>query len=153
MKLFFSQKKKQIDLTGTRLHLKDTVKWIHQGFPKSFHIQDFNRTNNNLIVSAKCGGYCGRCRPKGGFIAVEPMCLMPAGKHCFVMLTATKKSIENVDEKIVRFIFRGAKNSVRTLFPIMLGARISSSYTSAIESKLAAAIQSMYVPPSTALIK
>lgn len=70
----------QIDLTGTGLQMKDTVSWIHQGFPKRQRIQDLNKTSDGLIAFAKCGGYCGRCKPKDGVITLEPMCLLPAGE-------------------------------------------------------------------------
>lgn len=69
----------KVDLRGTRLRVRDDVTWSLQGFPKGLQIQDYSRSDDGAVVSAKCGGWCGRCKPTRGAIAVESICSNPAG--------------------------------------------------------------------------
>ena len=69
-----------VDLTGTRLKIREDVSWMQQGFPDHLKMQDYNRTSDGTIVSAMCGGWCGRCRPVSGAIRLEPLCVLPEGK-------------------------------------------------------------------------
>lgn len=69
----------KVDLRGTRLRVRDDVTWTLQGFPKTLQIQDYNESHDGAVVSAKCGGWCSRCKPARGAILVEPLCSIPAG--------------------------------------------------------------------------
>ena len=69
----------KVDLLGTRLRVRDDVSWSLQGFPMGLEIQDYNRSHDGAVVSAKCGGWCSRCKPTRGAILVEPLCSLPAG--------------------------------------------------------------------------
>lgn len=69
----------KVDLRGTRLRVRNHVTWSFQGFPMALQIQDFNRSDGGAVVSAKCGGWCGRCKPTNGAIFVHPLCSIPAG--------------------------------------------------------------------------
>ena len=77
----------KVDLTRTRLRIEDSVEWSLQGFPNGLQIQEHNRSEDGTLVSAKCGGWCGRCKPTRGAIAVEPLCTVPAGRSSYNMLT------------------------------------------------------------------
>lgn len=69
----------KVDLRGTRLRVRDDVTWTLQGFPKGLQIQDYNKLYGGAVVSAKCGGWCSRCKPTRGAIFVESLCSIPAG--------------------------------------------------------------------------
>ena len=71
----------KVDLSGTRLRVRDDVSWTLQGFPNGLQIQDYQKSLDGAVVSAKCGGWCGRCKPTRGFILVEPLCSIPAGRQ------------------------------------------------------------------------
>lgn len=69
----------KVDLRGTRLRVRDDVTWSFQGFPNGLEIQDYSRLYDGAVITAKCGGWCGRCKPTRGAILVEPLCSLPAG--------------------------------------------------------------------------
>lgn len=69
----------KVDLSGTRLRVRDDVTWTLQGFPSGLQLQDYRKSRDGVVVSAKCGGWCGRCKPTRGVILVEPLCSIPAG--------------------------------------------------------------------------
>ena len=69
----------KVDLRGTRLRVREDVSWSFQGFPNGFEVQDYSRSHDDAVISAKCGGWCGRCKPTRGAILVEPLCSIPAG--------------------------------------------------------------------------
>ena len=69
----------KVDLSGTRLRVRDDVTWTLQGFPSGLQLQDYMKSPDGAVVSAKCGGWCGRCKPTRGVILVEPLCSIPAG--------------------------------------------------------------------------
>ena len=71
----------KIDLNGTGFRVRDDVTWTLQGFPSGLQIQDFKRLYGGLVVSAKCGGWCGRCKPTRGDILVKSMCTNPTGER------------------------------------------------------------------------
>ncbi|XP_060603416.1 A disintegrin and metalloproteinase with thrombospondin motifs 9-like [Ruditapes philippinarum] len=52
-----------ISLQGTGLKISKEVEWVTTGYrPKMRNVQ---RNMDNNVISAKCGGYCARCDPKG----------------------------------------------------------------------------------------
>ena len=69
----------KVDLRGTRLQVREDVSWSFQGFPNGFQIQNYSRSHDGAVISAKCGGWCGRCKPTKGAILVESLCSIPAG--------------------------------------------------------------------------
>ena len=71
----------KVDLRGTRLHVRDDVTWKVLVYPTSLTMQDYQKSRDGAVVFAKCGGWCGTCEPSGGFIILEPLCSIPAGKY------------------------------------------------------------------------
>ena len=69
----------KIHLNGTGFRVRDDVTWTLQGFPNGMQMQDYQKLYGGVVVSAKCGGWCGRCKPTRGDILVESMCTNPAG--------------------------------------------------------------------------
>lgn len=69
----------KVDLSGTRLRVRDDVNWKFSGWPKNLTMQDYQKSPDGAVVSAKCGGWCGSCSPSQGFIVLEPLCSIPAG--------------------------------------------------------------------------
>lgn len=65
-----------VDLTGTGLKVHDKVRWSHQGYPYDIKIQDFTTNKQGMVVSAKCGGWCGRCTSDGP-LALQQVCSIP----------------------------------------------------------------------------
>lgn len=68
-----------IDLTDTGLKVNDDVKWKNLGYPSDIEIQDFTKKEQGVIVSAKCGGWCGRCAPEGPLV-LQQVCSIPESK-------------------------------------------------------------------------
>ena len=71
----------KVDLRGTRLHVRDDVTWKVLVYPTSLTMQDYQKSRDGAVVFAKCGGWCGTCEPSGGFIILEPLCSIPAGRY------------------------------------------------------------------------
>lgn len=69
-----------IDLRGTGLKLRSPAIWTLVARPAGIRIQDFQVRNNSQVISAKCGGYCGKCRPKDDVILEQLHC----GKSCII---------------------------------------------------------------------
>ena len=70
----------QINLSGTGFRLGTSVQWTVKGFPPGIEMQDYEKSKDGTIVSAKCGGWCGQCQPSGD-MKVEPMlCIDKIGK-------------------------------------------------------------------------
>lgn len=69
----------KVDLSGTRLRVRNDVNWKLSGWPKNLTMQDYQKSPDGAVVSAKCGGWCGSCSPSQGFIILEPLCSIPAG--------------------------------------------------------------------------
>ena len=69
----------KIDLTGTGLKLNENVEWILDTDTYGIEMSGF-RNENGLVVSANCGGWCGKCQPKQD-LKVEPQhCSQTIGK-------------------------------------------------------------------------
>lgn len=65
-----------IDLTGTGLRLQSSVSWSVDAntSPHGIRIQDYVKKKEDQIVSAKCGGNCGRCQPTGKLLLDQLTC-------------------------------------------------------------------------------
>ncbi|XP_022787798.1 A disintegrin and metalloproteinase with thrombospondin motifs 9-like isoform X2 [Stylophora pistillata] len=68
----------KVDLNGTGLRVGDDVNWEASGYPSILTMQDYQKSPDGAVVSAKCGGWCGSCKPSGGFIILEALCSIPA---------------------------------------------------------------------------
>ena len=53
-----------MDLSGTGLRVKEGIRWRVDSDTSGIRLQDF-RNQQGIVVSAKCGGWCGQCRPYG----------------------------------------------------------------------------------------
>ena len=71
-----------IDLTDTGLKVHDKVRWKNQGYPSDIQIQEFTKKKKGMVVSAKCGGWCGRCSPVGPMY-LQQVCSIPESKFKF----------------------------------------------------------------------
>lgn len=76
----------KVDLTNTGLHVDDKVQWTANGFPIGIRMQDFYRSRNGHVISAKCGGWCGHCGPVGEMKVVQDQCLRQEGKNSPIAL-------------------------------------------------------------------
>ena len=54
----------KIDLSGTGLRVDESVSWSLLSNTSGISIQDFSN-HEGIVISAKCGGWCGHCRPVG----------------------------------------------------------------------------------------
>lgn len=52
----------KIDLSGTGLRVDKTVSWTLVSNTPGLKMQDFTN-QQGIVISAKCGGWCGQCRP------------------------------------------------------------------------------------------
>ena len=75
-----------IDLTDTGLKVNDKVRWTNQGHPSDIKIQEFAKKGQGMIVSAKCGGWCGRCTPVGPLV-LQQVCNIPESKYISCPMT------------------------------------------------------------------
>ena len=63
----------KIDLSGTDLKLRDDIKWISWGAPKTgSRMINFTKSPDFTQASAVCGGSCGGCQPNTGRIYFTP---------------------------------------------------------------------------------
>ena len=69
-----------IDLTDTGLKVNDKVTWANQGYPWDIKIQEFTKKQQGMVISAKCGGWCGRCTPIGPLV-LQQVCSIPESKY------------------------------------------------------------------------
>ena len=69
-----------IDLTDTGLKVDDKVRWENQGYPMDIKMQEFTKEEQGRIISAKCGGWCGRCTPVGS-LTLQQICSIPESKY------------------------------------------------------------------------
>ena len=72
----FSHKKKghfQIDISGTKFSLPQSIEYDFNEAHPECNRQLYNATmdENRQRWSAKCGGYCGDCKPDANTIRVE----------------------------------------------------------------------------------
>ena len=54
----------KIDLSGTGLRVDGSVSWSLFSNTPGIRIQDFTNYQG-IVISGKCGGWCGQCRPNG----------------------------------------------------------------------------------------
>ncbi|XP_028394352.1 uncharacterized protein LOC114518524 isoform X7 [Dendronephthya gigantea] len=71
-----------IDLIGTGMRLQSSVRWSVQARPAGIQMQDFQMTNQSQVVSAKCGGNCGKCNPAGDILVEQLHCGACDGVSC-----------------------------------------------------------------------
>lgn len=51
-----------IDLTGTGIQIVNNVRWTLKSDQSNIKIHNLNN-QNGIKISAKCGGWCGHCKP------------------------------------------------------------------------------------------
>ena len=73
-----------IDLTGTGLRVRSDVTWKTKSDNGGMEIQDF-KFKEGLVVSAKCGGWCGSCKPRGKLVLELVSCGAKFSK-CFLII-------------------------------------------------------------------
>ena len=54
----------KIDLSGTGLRVDESASWSMATSTPGIQIQDFTNYAG-VVITAKCGGWCGQCRPNG----------------------------------------------------------------------------------------
>ena len=64
----------KINLAGTGLRLRPRVEWRALGFPPGIEMQDYEKSQDGTIVSAKCGGWCAFCKPIGDIQLEQTVC-------------------------------------------------------------------------------
>eukprot|EP00058_Branchiostoma_floridae_P006700 XP_002592188.1 hypothetical protein BRAFLDRAFT_88075 [Branchiostoma floridae] len=63
----------KVDLTGTGLALAPEVHWVMGDcYPADLTINDMFLSEDRKVASARCGGWCGYCRPDGEKIYLTP---------------------------------------------------------------------------------
>ena len=70
----------KIDLTRTGLRLKSSTEWQALGFPPGIEMHEYKKSKDGTMVSAKCGGWCGRCRPNGEMLLEQTVCKQEESK-------------------------------------------------------------------------
>lgn len=68
-----------VDLRDTELRVRDEVKWKNQGYPSDIQMQEFTVREAGFVITAKCGGWCGRCSPTGP-LTLKHVCAIPESK-------------------------------------------------------------------------
>ncbi|XP_078621201.1 A disintegrin and metalloproteinase with thrombospondin motifs 9-like [Branchiostoma floridae x Branchiostoma japonicum] len=75
----------KVDLTGTGLALAPEVYWVMgDRYPADLTINDMFLSEDRKVASARCGGWCGYCRPDGEKIYLTPS----QGKYNTLIITA-----------------------------------------------------------------
>ena len=64
----------RVDLSQTGLRLKPSVQWKAIGFPPGIEMHEYKKSKDGTMVSAKCGGWCGKCRPVGEMLLEQTVC-------------------------------------------------------------------------------
>lgn len=64
----------EVDLTHTGLRLKPSIEWQSIGFPTGIEMHEYKRSKDGTFVSARCGGWCGHCRPIGEMLVEQTVC-------------------------------------------------------------------------------
>lgn len=54
----------KIDLSGTGLRVDNRVSWSLVSNTQGLQMQDFTNYQG-IVIGARCGGWCGHCRPNG----------------------------------------------------------------------------------------
>ena len=71
----------KVDLTHTGLRLKPSTEWQHIGFPPGIEMHEYKKSKDGTLVSAKCGGWCGKCRPVGEMLLEQTVCTQDEGEN------------------------------------------------------------------------
>ena len=69
----------KVDLSQTGLRLKPSVRWKAIGFPPGIEMHEYKKSKDGTMVSAKCGGWCGQCRPVGEMLLEQTVCSQEEG--------------------------------------------------------------------------
>ena len=70
----------KVDLSQTGLRLKPSVQWKAIGFPPGIEMHEYKKSKDGTLVSAKCGGWCGKCRPVGEMLLEQTVCSQDEGE-------------------------------------------------------------------------
>lgn len=70
----------KVDLSQTGLRLKPSVRWKAIGFPPGIEMHEYKKSKDGTMVSAKCGGWCGQCRPVGEMLLEQTVCSQEEGE-------------------------------------------------------------------------
>ena len=89
----------KIDLTDTGLSMQKDVNWVASGFPPGIRMQEFYRSRDGRVVSAKCGGWCGHCGPSGAMRVKQDECLRREGKQGIKRIEHRKTISVKIGEK------------------------------------------------------
>ena len=73
----------RVDLTHTGLRLKPSTEWELISLPPGIEMHDYKRSKDGTLASAKCGGWCGRCRPIGEMFVEQTVCRKHGGDIAF----------------------------------------------------------------------
>ncbi|XP_078615040.1 A disintegrin and metalloproteinase with thrombospondin motifs 9-like [Branchiostoma floridae x Branchiostoma japonicum] len=67
----------KVNLTGTDLKLAQGVQWtMWYTWPGDVTVQDMYISQDRKVASARCGGWCGHCKPEGDSILLShPQCM------------------------------------------------------------------------------
>ena len=71
-----------VDLTGTGLKIKDSVRWRMDPATQGANMYQFQNING-LKISAKCGGWCGHCKPTPSLKISLNQCQLQVGKSLY----------------------------------------------------------------------
>lgn len=70
----------KVDLTNTGLRLKSSTEWKAIGFPPGIEMHEYKKSKDGTLVSAQCGGWCGKCRPVGEMLLEQTVCSQDEGE-------------------------------------------------------------------------
>ena len=74
----------KVDLSLTGLRLKPSVQWKAIGFPPGIEMAEYKKSKDGTFVSAKCGGWCAKCKPAGEMLLEQTVCSQDEGKLVWV---------------------------------------------------------------------
>lgn len=80
----------KVDLSQTGLRLKPSVRWKAIGFPPGIEMHEYKKSKDGTMVSAKCGGWCGQCRPVGEMLLEQTVCSQEEGELIDGAFTSTQ---------------------------------------------------------------
>ena len=70
----------KINLSGTGLRIRSSVHWRNAGFPPGMEMREYRKSEDGTVVFAKCGGWCGYCKPTGDLFVQQQVCNQVFGK-------------------------------------------------------------------------
>ena len=73
----------KIDLSGTGLRVDGSVSWSLSSHTPGITIQGFTNYQG-IVIGAKCGGWCGECRPNGPLKLDLVTCKVRTSKSRFI---------------------------------------------------------------------